>query len=71
MLLVESAAVASNEARVLVASLFGFHAGEFNGRFREIDSDKPAIEELGSQEVQRPDSPAPDVQDTDVRRRGA
>ena len=44
-LLVEPAEVASNEARVLVASLFGFHAGEFNGRFREIDSDKPAIRE--------------------------
>ena len=37
-LLVETAEVASNEARVLVASLFGFHAGEFNGLFREIDS---------------------------------
>jgi hypothetical protein len=46
-MLVESAEVASNEARVLVASLFGFRAGKFNGLFQEIDSDKPAIRESG------------------------
>ena len=50
-LLVEPAEVASNEARVLVGSLFGFCAGEFNGLFREIDSNEPAIGEPGSQEV--------------------
>ena len=65
-LLVEPAEVASNEARLLVRSLFGLHAGEFNGLFREIDSDKPAIREPSSQEVQRPAPPSADVQDTDA-----
>lgn len=65
-LLVELAEVASNKACVLVASLFGFHAGEFNGLFREIDSDEPAIGKPGSQEVQRPVPPAADVQNADA-----
>ena len=65
-LLVEPAEVASNEAHVLVVPLFGLDAGEFNGLFREVDSDKPAIREPSSQEVQRPATPAADVQDTDA-----
>jgi hypothetical protein len=65
-LLVETAEVASDEAHVLVAPLFGLDAGEFNRLFREIDSDEPAISEPGSQQVERPAPPATDVQDTDA-----
>ena len=62
-LLVETAEVASDEAHVLVAPLFGLDAREFDSLFREIDSDEPAIREPSSQQVERPAPPAADVED--------
>jgi hypothetical protein len=50
-LLVEPAEIARDEAHVLVALPVCVVAREFDGLFREIDSDEPAIREAVSQEV--------------------
>jgi hypothetical protein len=51
-LLVEPAEIARDEAHVLVALPVCLDAGDFNGFFREVDSDELAVREPVSQQVQ-------------------